>query len=223
MDTSRWISGFCTRILDFPENSLPDIVRFAAQDHARRSDGSRSTADRSVPRRFARPPRCRFSCASSATTPATFPTIWWRASWNWASRPSILCSSFSANWSWQDAGDVPFVLAALRVRDRRVLEALTQPAGERSARRRAVSGNVRRSGGDSGARSRAGANTGGRSALACAHSSGHRRPLRAPAELRPNPTSRSTFGRCIPKRRRPTSPRSKTKIGWRCCEKVRPA
>ena len=31
------------------------------------------------------------------------------------------------NWSgWSDAGDVPFVLAALRVRDRRVLEALTR-------------------------------------------------------------------------------------------------
>ncbi len=79
----------------------------------------------------------------------------------------------------KDAGDVPFVLAALRVRDPRVLEALTRRL-ENDPQDAALCLEMY---GDPAAIPALEAalvkNTGGRSALACAHSSGHREPLGA--------------------------------------------
>jgi hypothetical protein len=112
-------------ILDFPENSLPDIVRFAAQDHA----SDLMDLDPMLIDLF-----------RALDTPAALPFFMRVIGDNTSDVPDELVESMVelgepavepvlrllAELDEKDAGDVPFVLAALRVRDRRVLEALTR-------------------------------------------------------------------------------------------------
>jgi hypothetical protein len=111
-------------ILDFPENSLPDIVRFAAQDHA----DDLMDLDPLLIDLF-----------RALHTPAALPFFLRVMRDNPSDVPDDLVESvvdlgepavgpvleLLSELDGRDAGDVPFVLAALRVRDRRVLEALT--------------------------------------------------------------------------------------------------
>jgi HEAT repeat protein len=112
-------------ILDFPENSLPDIVRFAAQDH------SADLMDLDP---------LLIDLFHSLHTPAALPFFLRVMRDNPGDVPDDLVESIVelgeasvapvlellGELDGKDAGDVPFVLAALRVRDRRVLEALTR-------------------------------------------------------------------------------------------------
>ena len=111
-------------ILDFPENSLPDIVRFAAQDHS----SDLMDLDPMLIDLF-----------RALDTPAALPFFMRVIGDNTSDVPDELVESMVqlgepavepvlrllAELDEKDAGDVPFVLAALRVRDGRVLEALT--------------------------------------------------------------------------------------------------
>jgi HEAT repeat protein len=111
-------------ILDFPENSLPDIVRFAAQDHS----SDLMDLDPMLIDLF-----------RALHTPAALPFFMRVMGGNTSDVPDELVESMVelgepavepvlrllAELDEKDAGDVPFVLAALRVRDGRVLEALT--------------------------------------------------------------------------------------------------
>ena len=114
-------------ILDFPENSLPDIVRFAAQDH------SSDLMDLDP---------LLIDLFHALHTPAALPFYMRVMRDNPSDVPDDLVESIVAlgepavapvlellnelgAGGASDAGDVPFVLAALRVRDRRVLDALT--------------------------------------------------------------------------------------------------
>jgi hypothetical protein len=112
-------------ILDFPENSLPDIVRFAAQNH----ENDLMDLDPLLIDLF------RY-----LHTPAALPFFLRVMRDNPSDVPDDLVESIVElgdaavdpvlqlldELDGNDAGDVPFVLAALRVRDRRVLEALTR-------------------------------------------------------------------------------------------------
>jgi HEAT repeat protein len=111
-------------ILDFPENSLPDIVRFAAQDH---SDDLMDLDPLLI------------DLFRALHTPAALPFLLRVMRDNPSDVPDDLVESvvelgepavgpvlaLLSELDGKDAGDVPFVLAALRVRDSRVLEALT--------------------------------------------------------------------------------------------------
>jgi hypothetical protein len=111
-------------ILDYPENSLPDIVRFAAQNH----ENDLMDLDPLLIDLF-----------RELHTPAALPFFMRVMRDNPSDVPDDLVESvvelgepavgpvlgLLAELDRKDAGDVPFVLAALRVRDRRVLEALT--------------------------------------------------------------------------------------------------
>jgi len=112
-------------ILDFPENSLPDIVRFAAQDH---SDDLMDLDPLLI------------DLFRALHTPAALPFFMRVIRDNTGDVPDDLVESIVelgeaavepvlellGELGGKDAGDVPFVLAALGVRDRRVLEALTR-------------------------------------------------------------------------------------------------
>ena len=112
-------------ILDFPENSLPDIVRFAAQNH----ENDLMDLDPLLIDLF-----------RSLDTPAALPFFMRVMRDNPNDVPDELVESIVelgepavapvlqllGELDGKDAGDVPFVLAALRVRDRRILEALTR-------------------------------------------------------------------------------------------------
>jgi SEC-C motif len=112
-------------ILDFPENSLPDIVRFAAQDHS----SDLMDLDPMLIDLF-----------RSQRTPAALPFFMRVIGSNTSDVPDELVECMVelgqpavepvlrllAELNEKDAGDVPFVLAALRVHDGRVLEALTR-------------------------------------------------------------------------------------------------
>ncbi len=112
-------------ILDYPENSLPDIVRFAAQDH------SSDLMDLDP---------LLIDLFRALHTPAALPFFLRVMRDNPSDVPDDLVESIVelgelavdpllellGELDGSDAGDVPFVLAALRVRDRRVLEALTR-------------------------------------------------------------------------------------------------
>ncbi len=111
-------------ILDFPENSLPDIVRFAAQNH----DDDLMDLDPLLIDLF-----------RSLRSPAALPFFMRVMRDNPSDVPDDLVESIVElggaavepvlgllrELKEGDAGDVPFVLAALRVRDHRVLEALS--------------------------------------------------------------------------------------------------
>jgi hypothetical protein len=114
-------------ILDFPENSLPDIVRFAAQDH------SSDLMDLDP---------LLIDLFHALHTPVALPFFMRVMRDNPSDVPDDLVESIVelgepavspvlellnelAAGGATEAGDVPFVLAALRVRDRRVLDALT--------------------------------------------------------------------------------------------------
>jgi SEC-C motif/HEAT repeats len=110
-------------ILDFPENSLPDIVRYAAQNHA----DDLMDLDPLLIDLF-----------HTLHTPLALPFFMRVMRENPSDVPDDLVESvvalgepavkpvldLLAELDGKDAGDVPFVLAALRVRDTRVLEAL---------------------------------------------------------------------------------------------------
>ncbi len=112
-------------ILDFPENSLPDVVRFAAQDH---SDDLMDLDPLLIDLFHALPP------------PAAVPFLRRLIRDHTGDVPDDLVESIVelgeaaaepvlellGELDGKDAGDVPFVLAALGVRDHRVLEALTR-------------------------------------------------------------------------------------------------
>src|ERR1700733_649191 len=112
-------------ILDFPENSLPDIVRFAAQDH---------------PNDLMDLDPLLIDLFRALRTPAALPFFLRVMRDNPSDVPDDLVEGFVElgeaavdpvlqilrELEGNDAGDVPFVLAALRVRDRRVLDALTR-------------------------------------------------------------------------------------------------
>jgi hypothetical protein len=111
-------------ILDFPENSLPDIVRFAAQNH----DDDLMDLNPLLIDLF-----------RSLHTPAALPFFLRVMRDNPSDVPDDLVESvvelgqaavepvlgLLRELKESDAGDVPFVLAALRVRDHRVLDALS--------------------------------------------------------------------------------------------------
>jgi hypothetical protein len=112
-------------ILDFPENSLPDIVRFAAQNH----EDDLMDLDPLL-----------IDLLRSLRTPAALPFFVRVMRDHPSDVPDDLVESvvelgaaavepvlgLLRELKESDAGDVPFVLAALRVRDQRVLEALTR-------------------------------------------------------------------------------------------------
>jgi SEC-C motif/HEAT repeats len=112
-------------ILDYPENSLPDIVRFAAQNHG----DDLMDLDPMLIDMF-----------RTLHTPAALPFFVRVIRDNPSDVPDDLVESLVelgepavepllellGELEGKDAGDVPFVLAALRVRDRRVLAALTR-------------------------------------------------------------------------------------------------
>jgi HEAT repeat protein len=111
-------------ILDFPENSLPDIVRFAAQNHdddlmdldpllidlfrVLRTPAALPFFLRVIRDNTSDVPDDLVECMVELGQPAVDPVL-----------------QLLGELKPGDAGDVPFLLAALRVRDRRVLEALT--------------------------------------------------------------------------------------------------
>ncbi len=111
-------------ILDYPENSLPDLLRFAAQDH------SNDLMDLDP---------LLIDLFRALRTPAALPFFMRVIRDNPSDVSDDLVESIVElgalsvepllalfrELDGKDAGDVPFVLAALRVRDARVLEALT--------------------------------------------------------------------------------------------------
>jgi len=110
-------------ILDYPENSLPGIVRFAAQDH------SQDLMDLDP---------LLIDLFRALHTPAAVPFFMRVIRDNVGDVPDDLVEcmvelgsptvgpllELLRELNGKDAGDVPFVLAALRVRDPRILEAL---------------------------------------------------------------------------------------------------
>jgi hypothetical protein len=114
-------------ILDFPENSLPDIVRFAAQDHSSDlMDLDPLLID--LFRALHTPAALPFFMRVMRDNPSDVPDDLVESIVE-LGEPAVtpvlaLLHELGAGGA-NDAGDVPFVLAALRVRDRRVLDALT--------------------------------------------------------------------------------------------------
>ncbi len=111
-------------ILDYPENSLPDIVRFAAQDHSDDLmdldplliDMFRALHTRDALPFFVRMVRENAADVSDDLIEAL---VELGAA---AVDPVVgLLQEFEG----KDAGDIPFILAELHVRDRRILDALT--------------------------------------------------------------------------------------------------
>jgi hypothetical protein len=111
-------------IVDFPENSLPDLLRFAAQDHSNDLmdldplliDLFRALRTPAALPFFMRVMRDNPSDVSDDLVESIVEL----------GEPSVdpMLTLFR-ELDGKDMGDVPFVLAALRVRDRRVLKALT--------------------------------------------------------------------------------------------------
>lgn len=110
-------------ILDYPENSLPDLVRFAAQDH------SADLMDLDP---------LLIDLFRALHTPKALPFYMRVVRGNISDVPDELVEAMVElgasgvdpllqllrELNGKDAGDVPFVLAALRVRDPRILDAL---------------------------------------------------------------------------------------------------
>ena len=110
-------------ILDFPENSLPDIVRFAAQNHSSDlMDLDPMLID--LFHTLAYPAALPFFMRVMRDNPSDVPDELVESMVRWGAG-SQACARSARRAGRKDAGDVPFVLAALRVRDGRVLEALT--------------------------------------------------------------------------------------------------
>src|ERR1700722_12252262 len=112
-------------ILDFPENSLPDIVRFAAQDHSSDLmdlDPLLIDLFRALHTAAALPFFIRVIRGNTSDVPEDLVESMVALGQSAVSPMLELLGELDG----KDAGDVPFVLAALRVRDPRVLEALTR-------------------------------------------------------------------------------------------------
>jgi SEC-C motif len=112
-------------ILDFPENSLPDIVRFAAQNH---EDDLMDLDPLLIDlfRVLRTPAALPFFLRVIRDNPSDVPDdlVECMVDLGQSSVDPVL--ELLGELKPGDAGDVPFLLAALRVRDRRVLEALTK-------------------------------------------------------------------------------------------------
>ena len=112
-------------ILDYPENSLPDIVRFAAQNHA---DDLMDLDPLLIDLFHAlhTPEALPFYVRVIRDNPSDVPDDLVEAVVELgeaAVRPML---ELLAEFEGKEAGDVPFVLAALRIRDSGVLGALTK-------------------------------------------------------------------------------------------------
>jgi len=111
-------------ILDFPENSLPDILRFAAQNHAADlMDLDPLLID--LLRALHTPAALPFFMRVMRDNPSDVPDDLVESIVELGEAAVAPVLELLAELDGKDAGDVPFVLAALRIRDRRVLEALT--------------------------------------------------------------------------------------------------
>ncbi len=112
-------------ILDYPETSLPDIVRFAAQNHAddlMDLDPLLIDLFHALHTPAALPFFVRFIRANPSDVPDDLVEAMVQLG-EPAVEPLL---KLLGELEGQDAGDLPFVLAALRVHDSRVLEALTE-------------------------------------------------------------------------------------------------
>ena len=116
-------------ILDFPENSLPDIVRFAAQDHSSDlMDLDPLLID--LFRALHTPAALPFFMRVISENPNDVPDDLVESMVE-LGEPAVepvlaLLAELDGGAHSRDAGDVPFILAALRVRHARVLEVLTR-------------------------------------------------------------------------------------------------
>ncbi len=158
MDTFPVDQRLLHAILDFPENSLPDLVRFAAQNHENDLmdlDPLLIDLFRSLHAAVALP----FFMRVMRDNPSDVPDELVESIVELGAPAVAPVLQLLGELEGKDAGDVPFVLAALRVRDPAHFGRFDAPDRKRSARRRAVPGNVWRPGGHSCARSRAGQNT----------------------------------------------------------------
>ncbi len=112
-------------ILDFPENSLPDIVRFAAQNHENDlMDLDPLLID--LFRHLHTPAALPFFLRVMRDNPSDVADDLVESVVELGEAAVDPVLQLLDELDGEDAGDVPFVLAALRVRDRRVLEALTR-------------------------------------------------------------------------------------------------
>ncbi|MGB6946544.1 MAG: HEAT repeat domain-containing protein [Bryobacteraceae bacterium] len=112
-------------ILDFPENSLPDIVRFAAQNHeSDLMDLDPLLID--LFRSLDTPAALPFFMRVMRDKPSDIPDELVESIVELGEPAVAPVLQLLGELDGKDAGDVPFVLAALRVRDRRILEALTR-------------------------------------------------------------------------------------------------
>jgi HEAT repeat protein len=111
-------------ILDFRENSLPDIVRFAAQNH---SDDLMDLDPLLIDlfRCLRTPLAVPFFLRVMRDNPSDVPDDLVESVVGLGQAAVDPVLELFAELDPENAGDVPFVLAALRVRDRRILEALT--------------------------------------------------------------------------------------------------
>ncbi len=112
-------------ILDFPENSLPDIARFAAQNHENDLmdlDPLLIDLFRALHTSAALP----FFLRVMRDNPNDVPDDLVESVVELGEAAVGPVLTLLGELDGKDAGDVPFVLAALRVRDPRVLEALTR-------------------------------------------------------------------------------------------------
>jgi hypothetical protein len=112
-------------ILDYPENSLPDIVRFAAQNH---EDDLMDLDPLLIDlfRELHTPAALPFFMRVMRDNPSDVPDDLVESIVDLGEAAVSPVLELLGEVDGKDAGDVPFVLAALRVRDARVLQALTR-------------------------------------------------------------------------------------------------
>jgi hypothetical protein len=111
-------------ILDFPENSLPDLLRFAAQDH---TDDLMDLDPLLIDlfRALRTPAALPFFTRVMRDNPSDISDDLVESLVELGEAAVEPLLTLFRELDGDDAGDVPFVLAALRVRDGRILKALT--------------------------------------------------------------------------------------------------
>jgi len=112
-------------ILDCPENSVPDIVRFAGQNH---EDDLMDLDPLLIDlfRALRTPAALPFFLRVMRDNPGDVPDDLVESVVQLGEAAVAPVLELLGELDGKDAGDIPFVLAALRVRDRRVLDALTR-------------------------------------------------------------------------------------------------